>query len=162
MADRPLIPARDRTGRIVERPMTDDEFAEWQAGAGARDEDALEVVRGGVRARLLAQLAATDQWIIRAQEEGRALDADRKAYRQQIRDLLAELQTSADPGAVAVPESPPFVQGPPVPDAGAVADAAAAAVNVTAAALAPGTAADQRAVVVDDARSAAAAALERP
>lgn len=93
------------------RPMTDDELAfvqELQSSAAAAR---LAADRDAKIAEIQAALASTDVWIHRAVEEGIALPAPRKAYREQLRELLLQAQASDDPAAVEIPSLPAWVPG---------------------------------------------------
>lgn len=51
-------------------------------------------------------LAETDWWLVRAYENGSKVSAPRKAYRQALRETLAEIAVSEMPETVKLPDPP--------------------------------------------------------
>lgn len=100
---RPKIAALDpESGEFVERDMTDDELAEWEATAASRSSD--DVIAAGRRGELVELLRESDGWAARAVENGIVgLTAAQVAYRVELRDLHA----SVDPSAELVLPDPP-------------------------------------------------------
>lgn len=114
MADRPYVSVYElddnEVEQLVYRPMTDAEFAQWQADQVAAEAAALENDRTAKTAEIQAALSATDPWIARAWEDGLTeLPTARAAYREQLRELLLQVSTSDDPAAIEIPAAPAWV-----------------------------------------------------
>lgn len=111
---RPMVdvyePDENGVEHLVYRAMNDDEYAQWQVEQVAAQSAALAGARATKAAEIQAALSATDPWIARAWEDGLAeLPTARAAYREQLRELLLETQTSDDPAAIEIPAAPAWV-----------------------------------------------------
>jgi hypothetical protein len=107
MDDVLMIPALDvLTGKIEERPMRDDERAEFLAAREAGRGDEIVLARDRRMREILELLRDTDKWAARAVEDGQPMRADRIAYRQELRKLLAVVETSDDPASIELPKGP--------------------------------------------------------
>lgn len=70
------------------------------------DAELLDVRRGNVSSHVLSRLAWTDTWVVRSIEEDVPISAERVAYRQALRALLAEISKSKDPEKIEIPDPP--------------------------------------------------------